>query len=316
MSNQLPGEGEAPLPVLDPSELRLAPPDPKAPQPGTVALWTLIGAALLHLLIFAALEIDWPGHPVQMPKPIEVRLVQEPPAPPPPPKPKPAQPEKPKPPPPPPPPPPPTPPQPAPVKPRESGADETTEAKKTEEMKPALPQSQIQKAPEPEKPEAKPEPAPKPTPPRTTEKERASGRGEVLPLPPLPPVAQEKTREAAPAHHNLTIRLPAPGGGNGEQDRSGDPYLNHLRALFEKNRVYPETSEFHGAAEKQVIYSFVVNPNGNIDTIILGGSSGSSRIDEAARAIITNSMPFPPLPPDYDGLPTPITVIMSMIPHP
>jgi protein TonB len=164
------------------------------------------------------------------------------------------------------------------ITPRESGTDDKTEAKKTAKPEPALPNSGS-----PQASQAKPVPAAEP-------------------------------RPAAPAEKDLTIRLP-PKGGTGEHDLAGDAYLNRMMQMIERNRVYPPAAEFAGPGGKLVIYSVVLEPSGSMNAITLLSSSGATRLDEAARLMITSSAPFPPLPADYPQLRTRIVVEIPVYPR-
>ena len=287
-----------------------------------VSLTTIIAALLLHALVLALLLSSWraPQGPL---KPLQVQLLREAPKPPPPPprkaerpKPKPP-PEKPK-----PKPKPkveakPKPPPPPAMKPRESGADQKTEAAKSEKPKEELPKSlpiepQVAATPPPPEPMPLP-PDPKPTPPRVRAKEAALGKGKVAPLEMLPPalLPQRETRQPI---RNLVLRLPGPGGGRGERDLAGDAYLNHLKDLLERNRVYPPAEAFSGMRRALAVFAVQIEPGGQLVTITLLATTGVPKIDEGARAMITNSEPFPHLPPDYPQMRTVVTIFLPMFP--
>jgi len=161
--------------------------------------------------------------------------------------------------------------------PRESGPDEKTEAKKTAKAQPALPQSGS-----PQESQARPVPA--------------------------------QPRAEAPAEKFLAIRLPQP-GGNAERDLAGDAYLNRVMQMIERNRIYPPAADFAGRGARLVIYSIVIEPSGSMNAITLLNTSGTPRLDEAARLMITSSAPFPPLPASYPQMRTLITVEIPMFPN-
>jgi len=233
-----------------------------APAPGDepgrsfwLTPWALAAAALLHLLpamlwLLAHLEAR-PSYEVPA---LQVTLVREPPRPPPA-----AKTEPPK------------------LTPRESGADQKTQAKKTARAEPALPQSGS-----PQESRAKPVPA--------------------------------EPRAEAPAEKFLAIRLPQK-GGNADRDLAGDAYLNRMMQMIERNRVYPAAADFAGPGGKLVIYSVVLEPSGSMNAITLLNTSGTPRIDEAARLMITSSAPFPPLPPDYPQIRTRIIIEIPVYPR-
>lgn len=323
-------EERVPGPVIDlaiDGVLRLPP--SRDTRRESVAIAMVLAALLLHATVVALFLANWHRAAPSLERPLQVTLVREPPKPPPPkkleqpqpkaeppkpkvepPKPKPA-PEKPK-------PieekkPPPPPPQ---MKPRESGPDEKTEAAKSDKPKSELPKPlPIQPtAPPVEKPPPEPEPPePKPTPPRAKVKESAAGHTVMVPLAMLPPALQPH-RAAAPPIRNLTLRLPGPGGGSGERDRSGDAYLNRLRERLERNRIYPPADVFAGAASRTTVFSVVIEPSGAIVTVTLLASTGVSKLDETAREMITNSEPFPHLPGDYPQIRTVITMYLPVFP--
>jgi TonB family protein len=290
-----------------------------------VAISTLLAALLLHLFFGVLLVAEWREPPAPVARPLTVTLVPELPKPPPPPVPKPEPPKpKPKPEPKQPQPkpvaekPPPPPPPPEPAKPRESGADDKTEAAKSDKPKTELPkelpvQPKAEEIPPPPEP-LPPPPEPKPTPPRAKAKEAAPGKGIVVPVEPLP-LALQPRRPAAPPIRNLVLRLPSPGGGTGERDLAGDAYLNRLKNLLERNRLYPPADAFAAAQTRQAVYGVVIAPSGTIVTIKLIGTTGVTLLDEAAREMITNSSPFPPVPPDYPQIRTYLTVLIPIYPR-
>ncbi len=163
------------------------------------------------------------------------------------------------------------------IAPRESGTDEKTEAKKTTKAEPALPQSGS-----PQESMAKPAPA--------------------------------QPRAEAPAEKFLAIRLPQK-GGTADRDLAGDPYLNRMMQMIERNRIYPPAADFIGSASRLTIYSVVLEPSGAMNAITLLNSSGTPRLDEAARLMITSSAPFPPLPPDYPQIRTRIVIEIPIYPR-
>ena len=287
-----------------------------------MAVTTVIAALLLHALALVLLLSSWRAPQAPM-KPLQVQLLRDAPKPPPlpakkaePPKPKPPPPrpkpkveEKPK--------PPPLPPPPA-LRPRESGADQKTEAAKSEKPKEELPkpmpiEPQAAALPPPP-PEPMPlPPDPKPTPPRIRAKEAALGRGKMVPLEMLPPALQPQRQTRQPIR-NLVLRLPGPGGGTGDRDYVGDAYLNRLKDLLERHRVYPPADAFSDIPRALAVYAVQIEPGGQIVTITMLTTTGVPKIDESAREMITNSEPFPHLPPDYPQMRTVVTVFLPMFP--
>jgi TonB family protein len=315
-----PSEHAAPALEIEPAPKDILPPSRDAAR--TITIGTILAALLLHLLFAVLLFYDWRPNAAPAVRPIAVTLVRQLPKPPPKPKPRtePAKPkpkpetQKPKPKPKPVPKPTPTP---AAPKPRESGPDQKTEAIKSKLPKPALPVA-VPVAPQaPPQPPAEilPQPpAPKPVPPRTTAKSTARGHGVVVPLDRLPPALRPQ-RAAAPPIRNLMLRLPSKGGGGGTRNLAGDPYLNQLMRRLESNRVYPPAEDFAGALARRVIFDVVIDPSGGIVNITLIGSTGVTRLDEAAREMITNSAPFPRLPRDYPQIRTSIFILVPIFPR-
>jgi outer membrane biosynthesis protein TonB len=326
----LPPDERLPSPVVDLSvDGVFHLPPSKDTRRETIAITTFIAALLLHLLVLALLLSEWRTTSQPSVRPIQVQLRQELPKPPPAvkkpeppkpkveqPKPKPPEPAKPKPKPKPeekkPPPPPPKPPE---MKPRESGADQKTEAAKSEKPKEELPKAMpIQPKAEEIKPPPEPMPEvpePKPIPPRA--KQSAAGRGQIVPLEALPPALQPE-RPRQPAIRNLVLRLPGPGGGTGDRDYVGDAYLNRLRDMLERNRLYPPADAFGGTEKPVAVFAVQIEPSGQIVTITLLATTGVPKIDETAREMIDDSSPFPHLPSDYPQIRTVITVFLPMFP--
>ncbi len=256
-------------------------------------------AALLHVAIVVLFILDWsgffgapaPGQPTAIP----VALIFDSPKPAPPPAPPQAV-E-----------PPPLPPTPPEIRPRMSGSEEKTEAAAEEKPQPALPQPK----PQTEKPQPRRAGSDRATerqPPAASAESKTSERQAAL---------APEPRKAAPSGELFhSIRLPSAHGGDAERDRAGDPYLNRLRDLVERNRIYPPASEFPGGGERLAVYSIVIEPTGDLTAITLLESSGSNVLDEAAGRMIRISTPFPPLPLSYPSIRTLITVAIPLFPNP
>ncbi len=221
---------------------------------GALPPWALIAAAALHLLPVLIWLWHWPMAPVTPPTVFKVTLVRAPP--------KPAAKLPPA----------------ATPKPRESGADQTTEAKKT----------------------AKPELA---APPRARSEAAKESRHAAAPT----------TKPTVEGLRVLQLRLPP--RGTADRNLAGDPYLNGLMQRLERNRIYPPTAVFNGAEERTVVYSVGVDPGGTVSTVTLLASSGESRIDEAARQMIAASAPFPHLPSDLPQIRTSIVIYIPIYAH-
>ncbi len=264
-----------------------------------VAYWAVGAAVLLHVVIAIVCLIDWAAllnlalSAPQPPEAIPVSLVYAPPPPPPP------------------------PPQPVvqpqpqaqpPITPRESGSDEKTEAKLEDTPQPALPQP---KSPPPQPAQQQK----KPTPTRPGNKEPANVTSQSTAE--REAAAEPETRQAQPAPQLFhSIRLPSRHGGTGERDTAGDAYLNRMKDMVERHRIYPPASAFLDGREKVVVLSILVDPSGQLVQITTLASSGSSIADEAAGNMIRSSAPFPPIPPNYPHIRTLITVEMPIYPNP
>lgn len=176
----------------------------------------------------------------------------------------------------------------------------------------------------------KPEPAP-PEPKLDTEAPKTKSRSSGPPTEPEPPatvaapktIGRQQAAIAPPARTEApkgdifhSIRLPSPAGGREQRDQAGDAYLNRLRDLVERNRVYPPASEFPGGRERVAVYSILVDPAGNLAALTLLQPSGSLAADEAAGRMIRASVPFPPLPATYPQMRTLITVEIPIFPNP
>lgn len=222
---------------------------------GMLPPWALIAAAVLHLLPVLIGLWHWPMASAPRPAVFKVTLVRMPP------KPAVVQP----------------PPATAP-KPRESGPDQSTEAKQT----------------------AKPEPA-------------APPRARAEPVPESRHAAAVTPKPAIEGMRVLELHLPPRGTGN--RNQAGDPYLNALMERIESNRIYPPASAFYGAVQRVVVFSVGVNPSGTVSTITLLAPSGQSLIDEAGRQMIAASAPFPHLPADLPQIRTSILIYIPVFPR-
>jgi TonB family protein len=265
--------------------------------------WAVAAAVLLHIVAIVLCLLDWNGifarafapQPVAIPVALIIETPPEPPPPPP------------RPPPPPPPPPPiPTPdPPPQPVTPRMSGADEKTASVADKpEPAPPTPKQEVE-AQKPKRPSTGP--SSEKEPPAPTADAKAIGRQAAI----APPARTEAPK--GDIFHS--IRLPSQPGGREQRDQAGDAYLNQLRDLVERNRVYPPASAFPGGGERVAVYSILVDPAGNLTALTLLQSSGSLLLDEAAGRMLRASAPFPPLPSSYPQMRTLITVEIPMFPN-
>ena len=229
----------------------------------------IIEAALLHLVVIAALLVQWPfifTPPTPEPPAITVALVTEPAPEPPPPA--------------------PTPPQ---AKPQESPPDLHDRVSGTDK-------ETTRRSPAEEKgPEAAPKLA-EPEPRRDEAAEFPALKFQSK-VPPSHPAPKEAPRETAPKPAQqvaLNARL-------GDTDQSGDPYLNAITAKMEQHRGYPTQAigslGLHLAGT--AVYLIQISPTGELQATRLERSSGSALLDEEALKMIQQAAPFPPLPSNY-----------------
>ena len=236
----------------------------------------ILAAALAHVLVIAAMIVDWPMlFPITSLErpPIPVTLVMLPP--PPPPQAKPA---------------PPAPPQ---QYERISGADQTTTA---------LPQA-VEKAEDA---------APKPTPPPPVEAQAKAAPPEAKPAPLEDKAKQEKPkiakRETTPKpSHGAVNRAP------GERATEGDPYLNLLFTMIMSHRFYPANAvgSLGLPLEGTAVYLIRIGPDGALIGYSLARSSGAPILDQTALKMIQQAAPFPPPPSQNDSL---IEVTLHLFP--
>jgi TonB family protein len=269
--------------------------DPSRDSSRRMALSAVVAAILLHVLVIVLVILDWSGLlgrflPQEAP-PIPVSLVFERPPPPPPPPPPAEKPE-----------PAPTPP---PLAPRMSGPDERTAA--------ASEDAKVEALPEPKPAAEQPQPRQSGT---TADKDKTppKPKSEATPEGRQAMAEPEPKAESPPGPLFHSFRLPSPHGGTAPRDLAGDPYLNAVKARVESHRIYPPASEFHGVRERLVTYGIQIDPAGNLVTLTLIASSGSSVIDQAAGQMIRASSPFPHIPPSYPQIRTLITGTIPIYP--
>lgn len=249
----------------------------------------ILAAALTHVLVIAAMIVDWPMlfpiTPLERP-PIPVSLVMLPP-PPPPPQAKPA------------------PPPPPPALPQQQQQYERVSGPDTKTTAPAQAADQGEEA------------APKPTPMPPADTQAKAAAPEEKPTPPQDKAKQEKPkvakRETTPKPaQGLFNRLP------GERVTNGDPYLNRLQILVEQHRTYPSNAMGTLGLPLEGIgtYLIAVDASGRLLSIEIQRSAGAAILDQAAIKMITSAAPFPPLPSDYPGPIVEITVRLPIYPVP
>ncbi len=226
----------------------------------------IIAAALCHAAVIAALLLHWPVSFAKRP-PIEkppIRVALVP-----------AVPRK-----------PPPPPKPAPPRVMHelrSGPDQVTTAPPPVETK--GPKAAPKPQPERQKPAVEGLQKPQPKPP-------------AIP-PPKPKVAAHETAPKLSEHRSLDLSI-------GNTLKEGNPYLNRMWALIESHRFYPANAvgPLGLRLAGTVVYDIFVSPSGVLENMRLAQSSGAPVLDEAARKMIEEAAPFPPLPPYFprDGV--------------
>ncbi len=291
-----PEEDSAELAALSPDDIAIHHSSDGGDRKEAPLRWTILAAVLAHALLLALLIGDWRWRPepAAVPKPIPVQLVMLPPKPEPAPAPKP---------------PPPTPPAPE----LKSGPEQETTAPPPAEVEgpKASPPPEAPPAPE-EKP---PEPPPPPSPPRAIPQWREPVSS-AKPKPIKVPVPIEAPKEAPVVMAPHVVSLSPPGRRPAEAARSGDPYLNNLRDLIERNRSYPPLELFHSQPGMIAVYQVVVDRNGTLMGVLMLQSTGVSKLDEVAGLMIRDAAPFPPLPPQYPDLRAVITIEIPIFPEP
>lgn len=262
----------------------------------------VLAAITLHLAVFLWLFHPWRGDAEKTPPAsVPVTLVFEPP-----PKPKP-QPK-----------PQPTPPPPKPAQgnfERSSGPDNETTAP---------PQSDSDTVKNEAKP---PETAPPPAPPAEDIAPPPPPAPAIIAEPPTPPkpksepprpAARPKDEKPLPRPPGETTaalhpRAPPSKAAPGEKRAAGDPYLNAIRRELDKHRYYPEVARPLGLSG-WASFDVVFDRKGKLIAMKLVESSGSDLIDRAAEKRIRDTLPFPPVPPDYPGDPIVITMQIPVRP--
>jgi TonB family protein len=80
------------------------------------------------------------------------------------------------------------------------------------------------------------------------------------------------------------------------------PYLIQVLAAVRRNwyAVIPESARL-GMARGRVAIQFIVSKEGMVPKLVIADSSGTAHLDRAAVAGISASVPFQPLPPEFNG---------------
>jgi periplasmic protein TonB len=286
---QLLSDGENPAPMLLSVDADLRDAGTASPFWRRDDWLAIVAALLLHAITIAAFLVDWRLPPTAPPESIPVTIVF---APPPAPMAAPAAQPKP------------------PLFDRESGKDERTTAPPSAEVTDSAPTRAPGSAaalPEPLQPQAAAPTAPpgKPAPSRDA---MVKTHDAVTRLDPRKEA--DRARASHPAPERLHIEP-------GDREQTGDPYANRVTALLERHRTYPNVLGRYGVpVEGTPVYEFVLDRKGRILGLKLVASSGTTALDDAGAAMIRETAPFPPLPPEYPGDGLIVTYTVHLFPKP
>jgi len=118
-------------------------------------------------------------------------------------------------------------------------------------------------------------------------------------------------REQTPSDSDMVNRSIEEGRGQGEGSQRGgassgerwiDPrmraYFRHIKDIIESNWVLPPGGH---VIKQNLIYELVIQPSGQISSVKLGRSSGSSDVDISVERAINKSNPLPPPPEVFEN---------------
>lgn len=106
----------------------------------------------------------------------------------------------------------------------------------------------------------------------------------------------------------MANQTPAPGSPGSALELLSDPmgvdfkpYLIQVLARVRRNwmSVMPESARF--GQRGRTVVQFAIDRNGGLPKVAIVTSSGLPGLDRAAIAGLTSSIPFPPLPPEFQG---------------
>jgi len=106
----------------------------------------------------------------------------------------------------------------------------------------------------------------------------------------------------------MASQTPAPGSPGSALELLSDPmgvdfkpYLIQVLARVRRNwmSVMPESARF--GQRGRTVVQFAIDRNGGLPKVAIVTSSGLPGLDRAAIAGLTSSIPFPPLPPEFQG---------------
>jgi protein TonB len=121
-------------------------------------------------------------------------------------------------------------------------------------------------------------------------------------MPALPSVQIEMPRSSPPVAGTPVRNETAPLANEkiGSPISAPPDYLSRLLAYLNDYKRYPLSARLHH--ERGIVrLHFIVDRGGHVLSYEVVGSSGFADLDEAARTMIRNAQPLPPVPPEYPG---------------
>ena len=172
--------------------------------------------------------------------------------------------------------------------------EEKSEAKLDSKIEEKVDTKPVEEPPPEVKPAPNPEVAVQPPPPQEV-KEEAPAPRQATPLmvATAPEVIAE--REAA------TTAAPRQGAPNPYDSELARTWMTQLNAALMRNKRYPVSARSRGEEGVAQVF-FSLDRQGRLLESRLVRSSGSASLDEEALAMLRRAQPFPPPPPDWDGL--------------
>ena len=177
---------------------------------------------------------------------------------------------------------------------RSQGGPETQEG----EEKPAPEEEPPEEVPEPEEPAPEPEPQPQPEP--EPERQSEAAAPVVKPKPVAkPPEPKLQAMLAGNAGKTGTTELNNIGSGDnsagGGIPGSTKDYAATLLAWLERHKEYPRSARVRRQQGTVLLY-FVMDRNGKVLNRRIEKSSGYSKLDEEALAMLQRAQPLPTMP--------------------
>lgn len=157
--------------------------------------------------------------------------------------------------------------------------------KKSSDAKKVVAKEEPKKKEQPKEPPKKTKPEPEKTPPKKEEPQKLA------------------TSQQTPTKEPSKTSKGAPSGGQNivEKGEWGTPdwYQNLIGTKIDQNWVTFGVDISN--KRNDPVVQFRINKNGTVTGIKIRQSSGSLALDESAMEAVSKSMPFPPLPPDFQG---------------